>query len=88
MRLIERTLSGATSPVQIGPGRDGNKEALCILQMSNNDRASLSDDLVSYLWNLLGDAARVFYSPSRLSQLMLLNTETKSKANWLSRLGL
>ena len=31
---IDMTLSGATTPGQIGPGRDGNEEVLCIPQSS------------------------------------------------------
>ena len=40
---IDRTLSGATTPSQIVPGSDGNKEVLRIPQSSSITRASPSD---------------------------------------------
>ena len=46
---IDRFLSGATIPDQIGPGSDGNKWMLCIPQSSSITGTSLSDCLVSYL---------------------------------------
>ena len=45
---IDRTLSGATTPGQSGPGSDGNKGVLRIFQSSSISEASLSDCLVSY----------------------------------------
>ena len=47
IRPIERTLSGATTPEQIGPGSDGNKGRLRIPQ-SITTQALPSDCLVSY----------------------------------------
>ena len=43
-----RTLSGATTPGQTGPGSNGNEEVLCIPQRSSITEASPSDCLVSY----------------------------------------
>ena len=45
---INRTLSGATTPGQSGPGSDGNKGVLHIPQSSSITGASPSDCLVSY----------------------------------------
>ena len=45
---IDRTLSGATTPHQSGPGSNGNEGVFCIPQSSSITRASLSDCLVSY----------------------------------------
>ena len=53
---IHRILSGATTPSQSGPGSDGNKEILCILQNSSMTGASPSDCLVSYVGHLLGES--------------------------------
>ena len=68
---IERTLSGATTPSQSGPGSEGNEEVLCILQRSNITGASPSDFLVSYQDTFVGgvldlwrDVISVFYSRS------------------------
>ena len=44
---IDWTLSGATTTGQSGPGSDGNKGILRILQSSSITEASLSDCLVS-----------------------------------------
>ena len=44
---IDRTLSGATTPSQSGPGSDGNEGVLCIPQSSSITGASPSDSLVS-----------------------------------------
>ena len=49
---IERTLSGATTPGQSGPGSNGNKGVLHITQISKA-RASLSDSLLSYPGHVL-----------------------------------
>ena len=43
---IDRTLTGATTPGQSGPGSDNNKWVFCFLQCIT--RASLSECLVSY----------------------------------------
>ena len=42
------SLSGTTNPDQSGPGSDGNKQVLCIPQISSITRTSPSDCLVSY----------------------------------------
>ena len=46
--LIDRTLSGATTPGQSGLGSDSNEEVLCIPQSSSMTRTPPSDCLVSY----------------------------------------
>ena len=46
--LIDRTLSGATTPGQSGPGSDGNEGAIHIPQSSSITGSSPSDCLVSY----------------------------------------
>ena len=46
--LIGRTLSGATTPGQSGPGRDANEGVLRIPQSPSTTGASSSDCLVSY----------------------------------------
>ena len=45
---IDRTLSGAISPDQSGPGSDGNEWVLCIPQISSITGTSPSYCLVSY----------------------------------------
>ena len=45
---IDRTLSGATTQNQNGPGRDGNIGVLCIPQSSSITGASQSDSFVPY----------------------------------------
>ena len=45
---IDRTLSGATTPGQSGPGSDGNERELCIPQSLSITGTSSSDCLVSY----------------------------------------
>ena len=45
---IDRTLSGAITPGQSGPGRDDNKGVLCIPQSSSITGTLPSDYLVSY----------------------------------------
>ena len=46
---IDRTISGATTPGQNGPGSNDNGEVCCIFQSSNITGISPSDCLVSYL---------------------------------------
>ena len=53
--LIDRTLSGATTLDQSGPGRDGNEEVLHIPQSSSITGALPSKFLVSYPGHLLGE---------------------------------
>ena len=50
---IGRTLSGATTPCQCGPGSDGNEGVLCIPQSYRITGTSSSDCLVSYPGHLL-----------------------------------
>ena len=45
---INRTLSGATTPSQSGPGSDGNEEVFRIPQSSSITGTSASDCLVTY----------------------------------------
>ena len=45
---IDRTLSGAITPGQSGPGSNGNKGVLCIPRSSSISGTSPSDCLVSY----------------------------------------
>ena len=47
--IIDRVLSGATTSVKNGPGRDGNEVVLRIPQSSSITGTSPSDCLVSYL---------------------------------------
>ena len=56
IRPIDRTLSGATTMGQSGPGRDGNKGVLHIPQNSSITGASQSDCLVSYPGHSLGES--------------------------------
>ena len=49
------TLSSATTPGLSVPGGNVNKGVLCIPQSSNITEASLSDFLVSYQRNSLGE---------------------------------
>ena len=68
---LDRTLSCATTLGQGGPGSNGNKRVLRILQSSSITRTSPSDSLMSYtghtLWvgvlPLCRDAVDVLYSP-------------------------
>ena len=66
-------LSGASTPGQSGPGRNGNEGVLHIPQSSSITGTSPSDCLVSYPGHLLGEvlplcreAVDIFYSPSQL----------------------
>ena len=58
--LFDRTLSGATTPGQSGPGSDYNEEVLHILQSFSITRASPSDGLVSYLGHSSGGGSYRF----------------------------
>ena len=63
---IDRTLSGATTPGQSGPGSDGNEGVLRIPQSSSITEASPSDYLVSYprqsvYWAVPADWAIVLF---------------------------
>ena len=70
MWLTDRTLSGALTPSESGPGSNGNEEMFCIPQSSSITGTSPLDCLVSYPGHWLRESypsAEVqFYSPSRL----------------------
>ena len=53
----DKTVSGATTTGQSGPGNDGNKKVLYIPQSSCITGALPSDCLVSYLGHSLGEGA-------------------------------
>ena len=76
----DRTLSGAITPGQSGPGSDGNERVLLIPQSPSIIGTSPSDCFMFYPGHILDtrwggvlplcrDAAGVFYSPSRLGKL-------------------
>ena len=72
---IDRTLSGATTPDQSGPERNGSVEVLHIPQSSNITGSSSSDCLVLYPEHSLGrvlhlckDAISIFNSSSQQGQ--------------------
>ena len=48
LKPIDRALSGTTTPVQSGPGSNGNKGVFRITQTSSTAGTSPSDCLVSY----------------------------------------
>ena len=56
---IDRTLSGATTLGQSGPGSNGNKRVLHILQSSSVTEASLLNCLVSYPEHSLEESAEM-----------------------------
>ena len=72
---IDRTLSGATTLCQSGPGSDGNEEVLCIPQSSSITEASPSDWWVSYPRHSMGESdpsakmQSAFCIPSWLDQV-------------------
>ena len=74
---IDRTLSGATTPGQSGPGSNGNEEVFRIPQSSSITGTSPSDCLVSYPAHSLGK----FY-PSAEKQLVYSTPPT----NWAIQL--
>ena len=53
---IDRTLSGATTPGQSGPGSNGNEEVLRIPQSSSITGAWQSDCLMSYPGHSIGES--------------------------------
>ena len=78
---IDRTLSGATTPGQSGPGSDGNKELLSIPHCSSITGTSPSDCSVSYpSYSLRGESypfseIQLVYSTARADwPIYLLNT--------------
>ena len=82
---IHRTLSGATTPIQSGPGRNDNEEVLHIPQISKAG-ASLSDSLMP-CWGLLlyRDAVGLFYSPSRQGNGLFIFTNPSVRAGYDTR---
>ena len=69
---IDRTLSGATTLYQNGPGSDVNDGVLHIPQSSSIAGSSPSDFLVSYLGHplpLCRGAVDVFYNPGRQGKI-------------------
>ena len=56
---IDRTLSGANTPGQSGPGSDGYEVVLHIPKSSNITGASPSDCLVSYPGHSVGESAEM-----------------------------
>ena len=70
---VEKTLSGATTTGQSGPGSNGNKGLLRIPQSSSITDASPSDCLVSYTGHALGESY-----PEADIQLMY----STAPANW------
>ena len=75
---IDKTLSGATTPGQSGPGSDGNEGALHIPQSSSITGASSSDCLVSYT----GHSFRGPTSLQRCSQCILQPWPTGRLKSW------
>ena len=71
IRTIDRTLSGATTLGQSGPGTDGNEEVLCIPQSSSITRASPLHCLMSYPGTLVGGEWVFLPSPQRCSRCIL-----------------
>ena len=51
---IDKTLSGATTLGQSGPGSDANEEVLCIPQYSRITKVSPLDQFMSYLGHSMG----------------------------------
>ena len=78
--LIDRTLSGATTPGQSGSGSDGNERVLHIPQSSSITGTFPSDCLVSYpeqslvggVFSLCRGAVSIFYSPIQLGNDILV----------------
>ena len=64
---IDRTLSGATTPGQSGPGSDGNEGVLCIPQSSSIAGTLPSDCLVSYPGHSLGGEGGSYSSAEKRS---------------------
>ena len=63
---MDRTLSGATTPGQSGPGSNGNERVLHISQISKA-QALPSDCLMSYLEHSLGEGGS--YSSSEMQSV-------------------
>ena len=77
---LDRTLSGATTPSQRGPGSDGDEEVFCILQSFSITGNSSSDCLVSYPRQLGGG---VHLTPlQRCSWCILQPQPTEQGSEW------
>ena len=77
---IDRTLSGATSLRQNGPGGDSNEGLLRIPQSSINPGTSLSDCFVSYPGHSLGESylsaeKQSAYSTAQIDSVIILLTQ-------------
>ena len=76
--LTDRTLSGATTPGQSGPGSDGNKEVLRFSQNSSITGTSASDCLVSYPGEVLplySNEVGVFYGSADWAKMARIENE-------------
>ena len=51
---VDRTISGATTPGQSGPGNNSIEGVICILQSSSSSKFTQLDCLLSYPGHLLG----------------------------------
>ena len=92
LQPIDRTLSGATSPGQSGPGSDGNEGVLSILQSFNITETLSSDCFVSYPGQSLEAGSYTFAkkqlvysiaSANKARNSKLLNCVQKKKKLWL-----
>ena len=85
--LLDRTLSGVTTPGQRGLGNDGNEGVRNIPQSSSIIGTSPSDCLVLYPGHslvgvllLCREAVGVFYSPSELDNIAIRRKENSSES--------
>ena len=76
--LIDRTLSGATTPIQSGPGRDVNAGVLCNPHISSSTGASQSDCLVSYPGYSFGES----YTSAEMQPVY-----SAAQTDWITRWG-
>ena len=80
---IDRTLSGAISQGQSGPGSNGNEGVLHILQSSNITRASPSDCFGSYTGHSLGGLTPLQISSRYILQFQPTGQSRKyNQLNW------
>ena len=73
---IDRTLSGATTPSQNGPGSDGNEGVLYIPQSSSITGASLSDHLMLYTQDTRWEDLIPWQRFSRVGCLYVVNNSS------------
>ena len=78
---IDRTLTGATTPVQSWPGSNGNEEILRIPQSSSITGTSLSGCLVSYTRTLVVGGRRSYPFAEKQS------VYSTAPADWLAKRG-